>query len=205
MDDDLGEVLRGFEAHFGPTAAAIFAAVDAVAKADMPTADVLTGAEPDDLGVGGVEGDAAGGVDALTIEDRLPGRARVDRLPDPTRTHCDIPDAGVRGMDGDVGDPAGHEGRADIAQLEPLESFGGHAGVFALFGGNCADGQHERDNGQRDGDSLHVGPPWRNSGSAVIQPNKISTSMRVHLHHRDTHHYFTAKTQRRKERQAHRR
>ncbi len=81
VDDDLGEVLRISEPHQLPAAAAVGTPVDSVAEADMAAADILTGAEPNDLRVGRVDGDATGGVDVLAVEDRLPGRPGVDGLP----------------------------------------------------------------------------------------------------------------------------
>ncbi len=82
VDQDACDVLGVVEAAVLPAPAAVGAAVQAVAEADVAAADVLAGAHPDHVGVARVEGDAADRVGALVVEDRGPGRAAVGGLPD---------------------------------------------------------------------------------------------------------------------------
>src|SRR5207253_7121363 len=73
IDDDLADVLGFGEADVLPRLAAVVGAVDAVAIADATLAVVLAAADPDGLGVFGVEGDGADGVGALAVEEGVPG------------------------------------------------------------------------------------------------------------------------------------
>ena len=126
VDQDPADVLGLGEAHVGPGLAAVQALVDAVAEADMASADVLARAHPDGLGIRRVEGDAADRVRRLGVEDRRPGRAGVFGLPDAAGADRDIPRVPLR-VDDDVADPAGHDGRADVAEGQAREELGGEA------------------------------------------------------------------------------
>ena len=121
MDDDLADVLGGLQPDVFPARTAVMADVDAVAVADVPAADVFPGAHPERVRVGRIQRQVSDRVRALAVEDRRPGRARVDGLPDPAGTHADVPDVVVFRMDHDIGDPPGHERRADGAQFQALE------------------------------------------------------------------------------------
>src|SRR5919106_4809094 len=81
VHQDAADVLRPGEAHPLPGAAGVAAAVDPVSPADMAPTDVLAGADPDDVGVGGVESDLADRIGRLVFENGRPGGARVGGLP----------------------------------------------------------------------------------------------------------------------------
>ena len=131
MHDDLRDVLRVPEAEVLPARARVAAAVDAVAEADVPAADVLARAHPDDVGVRGIDRHAADRVRGLLVEERRPGGAGVHRLPHATGAHRHVPGARVRRVDRDVGDAPGHERGADGAELQAVERLG-RRGRFVL-------------------------------------------------------------------------
>jgi hypothetical protein len=78
------------EAHVLPALAAVVGAIDAVAVTDRTLTVVLASADPDDVAVPGVEGDAADGVGALLVEDSRPGSAGVGGLPDAAAGDGDV-------------------------------------------------------------------------------------------------------------------
>ena len=127
VDEDPADVLGLGEAHVRPGLAAVEALVDAVAETDVAAADVLARAHPDGLGIRRVEGDAADRIGRLGVEDGRPGRAGVLGLPDAARADRDVPGVPLLGMNGDVADAAGHDGRADVAEGEAGEELGGEA------------------------------------------------------------------------------
>ena len=94
-----------------PGLAAVVALVDAVAVADAALAVVLAGADPDDVRVLRVEGDAADGVRTLAVEDRRPGGAGVGRLPHAAGGHRDEVMGAVARVDREADDAAGREPR----------------------------------------------------------------------------------------------
>ena len=125
IDDDLGDVLGLLEAHVRPALAAVEAAVDAVAVADVAAADVLAGADPDDVRG---RSDRSSRSRSSTSPGRRRSASRSCRRwsvfqtpPEPDRH---VPGALVVGIDGDVGDAARHQRRSDAAQLEALEGGG---------------------------------------------------------------------------------
>ena len=96
VHDDLRDVLRVPEAQVLPARAAVTAPVDTVAEADVPAAHVLSRADPDDVGIRGVDRHAADRVRRLPVEERRPGGASVHRLPDPAGADRHVPRARVR-------------------------------------------------------------------------------------------------------------
>jgi hypothetical protein len=129
VDEDLADVLGSLEPHLPPGPAAVEALVDAVPPAHVATAHVLASADPYDVGVGRIQGDATHRVGRLVVEDRLPGDAGVLRLPHSPRADRDVPHAAVARADGDVGSPTAHQGGADAAQREAPERLFRHAVV----------------------------------------------------------------------------
>lgn len=130
--DDLGiarvnknslDVLGVFQAGAGPGLAGIGALVDAVAEADAAQGLVFAGAEPDDVGVLGINGDAAQGVGAALIKDRLEGKAVVLGFPKAAGGGGDVPNAVVLQIHGDVLDAAGKAGGAEAAQFQAAKGL----------------------------------------------------------------------------------
>ena len=123
VHDDLADVLGAIESQLLEALAAVPAAIDAVTPANVSTAHVLSGAHPDGVGCARVERHGADRVGAVVVEDRRPGRAGVDRLPDSTGAGGDVPGVRALGVHRDVRDAARHQGRADFAHLERLERW----------------------------------------------------------------------------------
>ena len=179
VDEDPADVLGLREPHVRPGLAAVEALVDAVAEADVTAADVLARPDPDRFRIGRIDGDAADGIRPLAIEDRRPGRAGVLGLPYAARADGDVPGVPPQGMDGDVADAAGHDGRSDAAEGEPREELRreprrgrrfGRGLSFRLrarwgLGGSGQDGwQYDTKYDGGDGCFLHgglLGPAWR--------------------------------------------
>jgi len=121
VDGDHPDVAGFLQTHVLPALAAVDGFVHAVAVADGALVVVLAGADPDDVGVGGVHGHAADGVGPVLVEHRCPGGAGVDRLPDVARRHGHVIFTGLVRIDGEVADPAGAVSRADAAELQAAE------------------------------------------------------------------------------------
>jgi hypothetical protein len=133
VDEDLADVLGGLEPHVLPALAPVLALVDAVAVADAALRVVLAGAHPHHVRVVRVDRHAADRVGALAVEDGRPGGAGVLRLPHAAGGGRQEPPPVVRGVDGDVDDPAGRHGGADAAQLEAAPGVGRPAALRLLL------------------------------------------------------------------------
>jgi len=144
-------VLRRLEADPSEGLTAIEALVDPVAPADTALAVGLAGTHPHDLRILGIDGHATDRVGAVAVEDRLPGGTRVDGLPHPSRGHRHIPDAVVGWVLGHVGDPPGHEGRSDPAQLEAREGGAREAVGLSPFRVGSTAADRPADTGRRNG------------------------------------------------------
>ena len=92
--------------------------INTVTKADMTTADVFSCAHPNSAAVVGVNRHAADRVRSIILEDRLEGCSGIGGLPDVAGSNGDVPDVGIVLVNRDVGDPTGHEGRADAAKFQ---------------------------------------------------------------------------------------
>ncbi len=114
MNDDAADGLGLLEAHRLPGQAAVRRLVDAAPWRDRVARVRLAGAGPDLHRVARCDREHAHRDDALVVEDRSPGDAIVDGLPDAAR--------GSRGKErlrrrrdaGDVGDPAHGVRRPDV-------------------------------------------------------------------------------------------
>ena len=143
IDHDHRDVLGGLQAHVGPGGAAIERLVDAVAVGNAALGVVLAAADPDHQRVVRIEGHAAERVGTLVVEDRIPGRAGVGRLPEAACGCGDVPDRLVLRIDREVGDAAGDHGRTDSAQGEAAEGFRLHRPA-CRFSGRLARMQKRR-------------------------------------------------------------
>ncbi len=92
VDDDLPDVLRVVQAHVAPRPARVGGLEHA--RAGVRVAAVarlrLARAHPDDVGVGGGDGDVANREGGFVLEDGRPGEAVVHRLPDVARADADV-------------------------------------------------------------------------------------------------------------------
>ena len=99
-----------------PRLAAVAAAVDAVAERRVVARVLLAGADVDDVGIRRRQRDLADRQHVLVVEDRLPGRAAVDGLPDAAVGAGHVEDERVAGHPDDDRDAAGLVGRPDAAE-----------------------------------------------------------------------------------------
>ena len=116
-----------------PALTAIARAIDTIAKAEVTTAMVLTGADPDRVRIVRINRHRADGINALIIEDRRPGRAGILGAPDTAGTDTDNPGRRIILHDLDIADPAGHQGRADRAEFQTGECTGIHRTAIAVI------------------------------------------------------------------------
>ena len=117
MQHDAVDVLRLLQPQVGPGLAAVERAVDAVADRDAVARVPLARAHPDDVRIGLVDGDGPDRGHRLVVEDRRPGEAAVDRLPDAARGAAGIHDVRIGLDDVERRQAAAHGGRADRARL----------------------------------------------------------------------------------------
>ena len=139
VDHDAADVHGALQPHVLPALAPVEGAVDAVAVADRALAVVLAGADPDHVRGRGGDGQAADGVAALAVEDRLQGDAAVGGLPHAARAHGHVPVERVAGVDGEVADPARGDGRAQVAPGQAGE-VAAVPGAVVLVGGRRRQG-----------------------------------------------------------------
>ena len=167
-DDDAADVLGGLEADVGPRTAAVVALVHAVAVRDRALRIPLAGADPHDVRPLRIDRHPSDRKRSLSVEDRLPRRAAVGRLPDAARRGADVDDALVRRIDGDRHHAARGHRRTDRPGFEPCECFGGERLRRGRTTGNrqsAHDGadrpfRHEPDRSEIDAQpDLH--DPWR--------------------------------------------
>src|SRR5262249_4965263 len=121
IDDDAVDVARRAQAHVDVGLAAVGRLVDAVAPAGALPVVRLAGADPDEIGIALRDGDVANRHQADVLELRLERRAAVRGLPHAAVRGADVVDRRVRFIDGEVGDAAGHRGRAYRTEMQRLE------------------------------------------------------------------------------------
>src|SRR6476469_9254748 len=98
---------------------------------------VLSRADPDDIRIFRIDGNAAERERSLFAENGREGDTSIGGLPQPAERTGDVPHAGVLRIDVDVLDTAGGECGSEAAQLESLE--GGCIECAAILSGqrNC--------------------------------------------------------------------
>ncbi len=125
VDGDFRDALRLMQTHVRPGRAGVGRLVNPVADRDRIARPCLAAAHPDRIRMRGIDRDGADRLDRVLVEDRLERRASVERLPDAAarRAHEGhrLPTLVSRG---DRGDPAAHDGRADIASREARDHPG---------------------------------------------------------------------------------
>ena len=107
-----------------PALAAIDRFVDTAADGCGVTNVALAGTDPDDIGVGLIDGERADGGDGFFVEHGLPGHAAVIRQPDTTgsSTNHNTVRIGCDSIDG--GDATADRRRAQRSRRKPLEQIG---------------------------------------------------------------------------------
>src|SRR5439155_3934293 len=115
-----------------PRSAAIVTFVHAVTVGDGSLRIALAGPDPDDVGMLRVDGDPADRVGALFVEDRLPRRAAIGRLPDAAGCRADEDHGAVGRVDGDGHDAAGGDGGTDGSRFQTGERIAGRRRILVL-------------------------------------------------------------------------
>ena len=90
----------------------------AIAIANMPASDILTGTNPDHVRIIGIDGYTTDRVRTLVIKNRLPGNTGIGGFPYTAGTYSNIPGIVVIGMDGNIGNASGHEGRPHMSEFQ---------------------------------------------------------------------------------------
>ncbi len=121
IDHDARDGLRLAQADVLEGPAAIGGLVDAVAKRRRLAIVRLSGADIDDVRIGGMDGDVADRRGRVLLEHRLPRSAVVLRLEHAPDRVAHVDDVGIRLRHGDVVDPSPHAGRADRSKPERRE------------------------------------------------------------------------------------
>ena len=130
VDPNHADVLRVFESHPGPGRASIETLIYTITITDVPTADVFTSADPNGIGLVRIDRNATDGIRAFRIENRLPRRTGIDRLPNATAADGHVPVAPVVRVYSNVGNASGHECRSDVTHCQAFESFGVETGRY---------------------------------------------------------------------------
>ncbi len=94
---DAADAVGGGEADAAPGLAGVGGLVHAVAVGIFRADVGLAGADVDDVGVGGGNGDGADGLHRLGVEDRVPGAAGVVGLPHPAAHRAEVEGVGLAG------------------------------------------------------------------------------------------------------------
>ena len=82
MNDDLGEMLALWQTNILKALASVGALVNAITETYMAAPDILSGADPNRIGVRRIHGEAPDRVGAIVLKDRLPRCPGIGRLPD---------------------------------------------------------------------------------------------------------------------------
>ena len=138
---DHADMFRLLQAHIGPGLATIQALVDTVAVTDVATGDILPAAHPNGVMVIGVNGDRTDGIGTFGVKHALPGGAGINRLPDPAATDGHVPDAAVLRVQDNIGDAAGHQGRANITHFQAFEGLSIEPRVYFFL--VCGEGRQD--------------------------------------------------------------
>ena len=109
------------EADVRPRRAGVGRAIDAAAPRRALSVVLLAGSGPDDLRVAREDREIAEGVVRLALEDRLPERAVIRRLPDAARRRGDVDRRRIFRIDFDVVDAAAGRGGSDGAEVQRVE------------------------------------------------------------------------------------
>ena len=117
VDQDPRDLTRVGESHEPPARAGVGREVDAVPVDDVVAGVRFARPHPDEIRVGGRDGDGADRGRVL-FEDRFERHAAVDRLPDATRRRADVDHVRVSRDSGDRGDAPAAGGRTEVAELE---------------------------------------------------------------------------------------
>ena len=150
VDHDLADVLRLVEPQVLEGSSGVAAPPDPVAVAHRALAVVLAGAEPEHVGIRGIDHDRRGRIHRVVLEDRLPGGSPVRGLEGVPGGDRNVPSRPVVRVDRYVGDAAGAGGGADFPELQAGEQVLGDRRRF--LGARCRGGQEgggEREAGER--------------------------------------------------------
>ena len=129
IDLDIGDHLRIAQAQVRPGLAGVGGFVHAVAGGEIGADDARAGADVDDVGVGGRDGDGADGAGGLVVEERRPGGTVIGGAPDAAVIEADVEDVGLAGDAGESARAAGAR-RSDGAPVH----LGIKAGIDRLRG-----------------------------------------------------------------------
>ena len=168
---DPGDAPGGLEPGVGPGVAAVRGAVHPVAQRDIAADVGLAGARPDDLRVGGGDGEGADREHRLVVEDRGPADAAVPAAEDPSGGGAEVVGVRVARDAVDGGDPVPH--RADVAPAQ---------GGELLLGGGRGGRSAERERG-REGEEERGEPRRSAAGTpAAGTPAAGGVSRRCRRH-----------------------
>ncbi len=120
VDGDSGDPLGLGQAEMLPGVPRVVALIDARPHRHAVARPALTGADPDDVGIGGIDLDRADRLRVL-VEDRLEADPRVFRLPDTAAGGTDVDRDRVVGDGVERRDPAAHHRRPDRPGLQSGE------------------------------------------------------------------------------------
>ena len=117
IDFDHADVLGEFEAHVFEGFSAIETAINAVSVAHTALVVVFTGSHPKDVGVFGIQGEAADALRAVTIKDGLVGGSSIGGFPDATVSRSEVIFRFVEGVHRDVNDSTAGGRRTDHPEI----------------------------------------------------------------------------------------
>ena len=126
IDQDARDALAVGQTDEAPILAAVDRFINAVANRHRIARPALTGADPNDLGIGRIDYDVADRLDRLAVEHRAEGHAPVFALPHPARRGADEQGRLAIGLAvrSDCGDPPRHLRRADVADAKARDRAG---------------------------------------------------------------------------------
>ena len=116
-------MLGEFEAHVFEGLSAIETAINAVSVAHTALVVVFAGSHPKDVGVFGIQGEAADALRAVTIENGLVGGSSVGGFPDAAVGGGQVIFRFVKGVYRDVDNPTAGSCRTDHSEIHLTQNW----------------------------------------------------------------------------------
>ncbi len=173
------------QAHQRPGLAGVHGLVDALAQRDVTADLALAGPGPDDVRIGGGDGERPDRLHRLAVEDRRPIGAAVGGLPDAARGGADVIGVGIAGDARGGGEAVAL--RADGPPVQPAVLLGARAGP------RLRRGRHQCDTRQQQRQPRRSCQSHRSSLARCPDPPPDAAGRRRVACRSETHEFYFAR------------